>query len=69
MPSEVKVNAEVPPRALREVNMLTRNPENLANAGGRCWKDTLEQKKSPSSLLTLLGDDWSPPDKKTKKPF
>jgi len=26
---------------LREVERLTRNPEKLANADGRCWKDTL----------------------------
>ena len=38
--------AKEPPRALREVDMLTRNPEKLANAGGRCWKDTLGQKRS-----------------------
>jgi len=46
MPSEVKVKAEEPPRALREVERLTRNPEKLANAGGRCWKDTLGSKRS-----------------------
>jgi len=28
--------AEEPPRALREVDRLTRNPEKLANAGDRC---------------------------------
>jgi len=33
--------AEEPPRALCEVERLTRNPEKLANADGRCWKDTL----------------------------
>src|SRR6218665_953923 len=33
-------------RALREVERLTRNPEKLANAGGRCWKDTLGRKRS-----------------------
>src|SRR6218665_1278531 len=33
-------------RALREVERLTRNPEKLANADGRCWKDTLERKRS-----------------------
>src|SRR6218665_3706380 len=37
---------EEPPRALREVERLTRNPEKLANAGGRCWKDTLGRKRS-----------------------
>src|SRR6218665_2402024 len=40
MLSEVKAKAEEPPIALREVDRLTRNPEKLANAGGRCWKDT-----------------------------
>ena len=40
MPSVVKASAEDPPWALREVDMLIRNPEQLANAGGRCWKDT-----------------------------
>src|SRR6218665_1971419 len=34
---------EEPPRALREVE---RNPEKLANADGRCWKDTLGRKRS-----------------------
>ena len=38
--------AEEPPRALREVERLTRNPEKLANADGRCWKDTLGRKRS-----------------------
>src|SRR6218665_903170 len=37
---------EEPPRALCEVERLTRNPEKLANADGRCWKDTLGQKRS-----------------------
>src|SRR6218665_1372926 len=46
MPSEVKVKAEEPPRALREVDRLTRNPEKLSNAGGRYWKDTLRRKMS-----------------------
>ena len=71
MPSEVKVKAEEPPRALREVDRLTRKPEKLANAGGRCWKDTSERMKSPrlTGLLTLPGEDWSPPGKKTKKPI
>jgi len=36
----VKVEAEKHPRALCEVNRLTRNSEKLANAGSRCWKDT-----------------------------
>src|SRR6218665_838191 len=35
-----------PPRVLREVERLTRNPEKLANADGRCWKDTLGRKMS-----------------------
>ena len=26
---------------IREVERLTRNPAKLANAGDRCWKDTL----------------------------
>src|SRR6218665_3625063 len=38
--------AEEPPRALREVKRLTRNPEKLANADARCWKDTLGRKRS-----------------------
>ena len=46
MPSGEKAPAEEPPRALREVDRLTRNPEKLANAGGRCWKDILERKRS-----------------------
>ena len=42
MPSGVKaLIAEEPNRVLREVDRLTRNPEKLANADGRCWKDTL----------------------------
>src|SRR6218665_2665352 len=46
-PSGVKViDQRKPPRALREVERLTRNPEKLANAGGRCWKDTLGRKRS-----------------------
>src|SRR6218665_3067153 len=35
-----KASAEGPPLALREVDTLTKNPERLANAGGKCWKDT-----------------------------
>jgi len=46
MLSDVKVKAEEPPRSLREVDRLTRNPEKLTNAGGRCWKDTLGHKRS-----------------------
>src|SRR6218665_423705 len=46
MPSGVKAMAEEPPRALREVERLTRNPEKLANADGRCWKDTVGRKRS-----------------------
>src|SRR6218665_258961 len=38
--------AEEPPRALREVERLTRNPEKLANADGRCWNLTLGRKRS-----------------------
>jgi len=38
MPSEVKAKTEEPPRASSEVDRLTRNPEKLVNAGGRCWK-------------------------------
>jgi len=38
--------AEEPPRALRDVKRLTRNPEKLANAGGRCWKVTFGRKRS-----------------------
>jgi len=38
--------AEEPPKALREVERLTKNPEKLANAGGTCWKGTLGQKRS-----------------------
>ena len=39
-------SAEEPPRALREVERLIRNPEKLANADSRCWKDTLGRKRS-----------------------
>src|SRR6218665_119144 len=46
MPSKVKVKVEESPMALREVDRLTRNPEKLANPGGRCWKDTLGRKRS-----------------------
>src|SRR6218665_3346289 len=35
-----------PPRVLREVERLTRNPQTLANADGRCWNDTLRRKRS-----------------------
>ena len=38
--------AEEAPRGLREVERLTRNSEKLANADGRCWKDTLGLKRS-----------------------
>src|SRR6218665_1155758 len=38
--------AEEPRRALREVERLIRNPEKLANANGRCCKDTLGRKRS-----------------------
>jgi len=38
--------AKYPPMALREMERLTRNPEKLANAGGRCWKDSLGRNKS-----------------------
>jgi len=37
---------EEPPRVLCEVERLTRNPEKLANAGDRCWKDTLRRKRA-----------------------
>jgi len=37
--------AEEPPRALRVVERPTTNPEKLANAGGRCWEDTLGRKE------------------------
>src|SRR6218665_4147556 len=46
MPSGGRPLAEEPPRPLREVDRLTRNPEKLANADGRCWKDTLGRKRS-----------------------
>jgi len=46
--------AEEPPWAPHKVERLTRNPEKLANADGRCWKDTLRRKMSfrdpPASL-------------------
>src|SRR6218665_2183761 len=50
-------------RALREMERLTRNPEKLANADGRGWKDTLGERGllRPTGLLTLPGEDWSPP--------
>ena len=38
--------AKYPPRTLCELERLTRNPEKLANASGRCWKDSLKQNKS-----------------------
>jgi len=38
--------AKYPPRALREVERITRNPEKLANVGGRCWKDSLGRHES-----------------------
>src|SRR6218665_2284153 len=38
--------AEEPPRALHEVERLTRNPEKLVNADTRCWKDTLGRIRS-----------------------
>ena len=60
MPSVMKTSVEVPPRALREVNRFIGNHEILANAGGGCWKDTLEQKR-PNGLLIRPGEDWSPP--------
>ena len=62
-PSEAKQ----PP--LREVDILSRNRENLTNAFARGWKDTLVRNKSPrlTGLLTLPGEDWSPPGKKIKK--
>jgi len=67
MPTEVKVKAEEPPRALREVDRLT-NPEKLANAGGRCWKNTFERKKPPRliGILTVPGENWSPPAKRSR---
>jgi len=58
-------------RALCEVERLTRNPEKLANADGRCWKDTLGWKRSlrPTGLLTLPGEDWSPPGKRPRNSY
>ena len=40
----------------------------LANAGGRCWKDTSDRKRPewPNDLLTLPGEDWSPPGKRPR---
>jgi len=38
--------AKEPPKALHEVERLTRNPKKLANADGRRWKDTLGRKRS-----------------------
>src|SRR6218665_3812622 len=65
--------AEEPTRALREVERLTRNPENLANADGRCWKDTLGRRRSFKTsfagLLTLPGEDWSPPGKRPRNSY
>jgi len=65
MPSKVKVKVEEPPRALREVDRLTRNPEKLANSGGRCWKDILRAKEVtkthrylyPTRLVTAWKND------------
>src|SRR6218665_1794318 len=54
MPSGAK--AVEPPRALREVERLTRNPEKLANADGRCSKDTLG-KCCPTFLTPQAAQD------------
>src|SRR6218665_2556400 len=71
MPSEVKVKAEEPPRALRVVDRLTRNPENLANAVGRSWKDTSGCKRyfktHPPPYPTRRG--LVTPGEKTTKPL
>ena len=60
---------EEPSRALREVERLTRNPEKLANAGvGR----TLQGERGPlgpTGLLTLPGEDWSPPGKRPRNSY
>jgi len=40
IPSVVKAIAEVPPRMLRGVDRLSRNPEPLANVGGSTASDT-----------------------------
>src|SRR6218665_2834221 len=45
MPAGVNRICQIPPRALCEVERLTRNPEKLDNAGGRCWKDSLGRNK------------------------
>jgi len=45
VPSVVKTSVEVPLRAWRELDRFIGNPEILANAGGGCWKDTLERKR------------------------
>src|SRR6218665_878630 len=64
MPSGVKAMAEEPPRALREVERLSRNPEKLANADGRFWKDTIGRKRSfkthrpPYPTKRGLVTDW-----------
>jgi len=57
--------AEEPPRALHEVERLTRNPEKLANTDGRCWKDTLGRKRSFKTHRPPYPTrgDWSPPGK------
>src|SRR6218665_1152986 len=49
--------AKYPPtcRVLREVERLTRNPEKLANAGGRCWKNSLGRNKSFRAYQEKVG--------------
>src|SRR6218665_175914 len=41
------------------------------NADGRCWKDALGRKRSlrPTGLLTLPGEDWSPPGKRPRNSY
>ena len=62
--------AEEHPRALREVERLTRNPEKLANADG-CWKDTLGWKRSFKTHRPPYPtmEDWSPPGKRPRNSY
>ena len=67
MPSVVKVLAEVPPRALREVDRPSRNPE---TAGERGRHRTGVELPLQSSKLTKekegLSDEWRCADSKEK---
>ena len=63
--------AEEPPRALREVERLTRNPEELANAGAGVGRAPYGERDPlrPTGLLTLPGEGWSPPGKRPRNSY